>query len=144
MLLVGDPENGKGEEDDGSHAPDPAELAEVHDVPEVDRAAQLDGLVAHGVDQVLRDIFLVRGRAVLELHVGDQEGAEAGMTFLHLEGGGERVVTSQVAPPFAPADPSQDPYIHKEERQAGRTGHLGLGEEAPVDEEVDGEEGDEP
>ena len=128
MFLVEDSENGKGEEDDNSHATDLAELAEVHDVPEVDRTAQLDGLVTHGVDQGLRNITLVCGRAVLELHVGDQEGAEAGMAFLDLEGSGESVVTSQVTPPFSPADPSQDSYVHKEERQAGSTGHLGLGE----------------
>ena len=144
VIGVEEPEDGEDEKHSPGHDRDLAELAEVDDLLEIDGTTAFDGLVTHGVDQGLRDIILVGAGPVLELHVGNQEGPEARVVFLHIEGGGYRVVGPEVAQPFAPEHPSQDSDVHQEEENANVPGHPGLGEEAPVDDEVDGEESDEP
>ncbi len=75
MFSVENPGDGKDEKKGHRDCSNLAQLAEVHDILEVDRAAEFDSLVPHGLDQVLRDIPLVSIRLVLELHVGDEQGA---------------------------------------------------------------------
>ncbi len=119
MFSVENPGDGKDDEKNYRDCSNLAELAEVHDVLEVDGPSEFDGLVPHGLDQVLRDISLVQFRIVLELHVGDEQRAQLRVALLDLKSGRERVITLAVLPPFAVIDPDQDSYVNQEESEAG-------------------------
>ena len=143
MFTPTDGEDGKKEEHADSDKEEVLELAEIHDLAEVERTRLHDGLVAHGRDQFGRDGGLVRvGR--VQLRIRDEQGVQTAVASLDGQRDVDGVERLEVAQPLIPERPRHDASAHDEQDDAQIGAQSGFGEEAPVNDESDRKQGDEP